>query len=62
MPQGGIDGASAEAPFIFSSQKGQKAIGAIAGVILAANGVTAIPAWISMFGTIFTRSSARSPA
>ena len=30
-------------------------IGAIAGVILAANGVTAIPAWISMFGTIFTR-------
>ena len=30
-------------------------IGAIAGVILAANGVTALPAWISMFGTIFTR-------
>ena len=30
-------------------------IGAVAGVILAANGVTAIPAWISMFGTIFTR-------
>ncbi len=30
-------------------------IGAIAGVILAANGVTSIPAWISMFGTIFTR-------
>ena len=30
-------------------------IGAIVGVILAANGVTSIPAWISMFGTIFTR-------
>ena len=30
-------------------------IGAIAGVILAAAGVTALPAWISMFGTIFTR-------
>ena len=30
-------------------------IGAIAGVILAANGVTSLPAWISMFGTIFTR-------
>ncbi len=30
-------------------------IGAIAGVILAASGVTALPAWISMFGTIFTR-------
>ena len=30
-------------------------IGAIAGIILAASGVTALPAWISMFGTIFTR-------
>ena len=30
-------------------------IGAIAGVILAASGVTALPKWISMFGTIFTR-------
>ena len=30
-------------------------IGAVAGVILAASGVTALPAWISMFGTIFTR-------
>ena len=30
-------------------------IGAIAGVILAATGVTALPPWISMFGTIFTR-------
>ncbi|MBQ1484306.1 MAG: dicarboxylate/amino acid:cation symporter [Eubacterium sp.] len=30
-------------------------IGAIAGVILAASGVTALPPWISMFGTIFTR-------
>ena len=30
-------------------------IGAIAGVILAASGVTALPAWISMLGTIFTR-------
>ena len=30
-------------------------IGAIAGVILAAAGVEALPAWISMFGTIFTR-------
>ena len=30
-------------------------IGAIAGVILAASGVTSLPAWISMFGTIFTR-------
>ena len=30
-------------------------IGAVAGIILAANGVTALPAWISMFGTIFTR-------
>ena len=30
-------------------------IGAIAGIILAASGIKAIPAWISMFGTIFTR-------
>ena len=30
-------------------------IGAIAGIILAASGITALPAWISMFGTIFTR-------
>ncbi len=30
-------------------------IGAVAGIILAASGVTALPAWISMFGTIFTR-------
>ncbi len=30
-------------------------IGAIAGIILAASGVTGLPAWISMFGTIFTR-------
>ena len=30
-------------------------IGAIAGIILAVNGITALPAWISMFGTIFTR-------
>lgn len=30
-------------------------IGAIAGIILASSGVTALPAWISMFGTIFTR-------
>jgi len=30
-------------------------VGAIAGIILAASGVTALPAWISMFGTIFTR-------
>ena len=30
-------------------------IGAIVGIILAASGVTALPAWISMFGTIFTR-------
>ena len=30
-------------------------IGAVAGIILAAKGVTALPAWISMFGTIFTR-------
>lgn len=31
------------------------AVGAIAGIILAASGITAIPAWLSMFGTIFTR-------
>ncbi|MBQ3488083.1 MAG: cation:dicarboxylase symporter family transporter, partial [Clostridia bacterium] len=30
-------------------------IGAVAGIILAASGVTALPAWISMFGKIFTR-------
>ena len=30
-------------------------IGAVAGIILAASGVTALPKWISMFGTIFTR-------
>ena len=30
-------------------------IGAVAGIILAAKGVMALPAWISMFGTIFTR-------
>lgn len=30
-------------------------VGAIAGIILATSGVTALPAWISMFGTIFTR-------
>ena len=30
-------------------------IGAVAGIILALNGVTALPKWISMFGTIFTR-------
>ncbi|HAL18640.1 MAG TPA: dicarboxylate/amino acid:cation symporter, partial [Spirochaetaceae bacterium] len=30
-------------------------IGAIAGIILASSGITAFPAWISMFGTIFTR-------
>ena len=30
-------------------------IGAVAGIILAAVGVTALPAWLSMFGTIFTR-------
>ena len=30
-------------------------VGAIAGIILAASGVTALPAWISMLGTIFTR-------
>ena len=30
-------------------------IGAVVGIILAASGVTALPAWISMFGTIFTR-------
>ena len=29
--------------------------GAVVGIILAACGVTALPAWISMFGTIFTR-------
>ncbi len=30
-------------------------VGAIAGVILAASGVTALPPWISFLGTIFTR-------
>ncbi len=30
-------------------------LGAIAGIILASSGITAIPAWLSMFGTIFTR-------
>ena len=30
-------------------------VGAIAGVILAASGVTALPPWISVLGTIFTR-------
>ncbi len=30
-------------------------VGAVAGIILASVGVTALPAWISMFGTIFTR-------
>ena len=30
-------------------------VGAVAGIILAASGVTALPAWLSMFGTIFTR-------
>ena len=30
-------------------------IGAVAGIILAANGISAIPKWLSMFGTIFTR-------
>ena len=30
-------------------------IGAVAGIILAASGITALPKWISMFGTIFTR-------
>ena len=30
-------------------------IGAVAGVILAANGITALPPWLSMLGTIFTR-------
>jgi len=30
-------------------------IGAIAGIILASSGVTELPKWISMFGTIFTR-------
>ncbi len=31
------------------------AVGAIVGIILASCNVTALPAWISMFGTIFTR-------
>lgn len=30
-------------------------LGAIVGIILAISGVSSIPAWISMFGTIFTR-------
>ena len=30
-------------------------IGAVAGIILAACGVTSLPKWITMFGTIFTR-------
>ena len=30
-------------------------VGAIAGIILAASGITALPAWLSMLGTIFTR-------
>ncbi|MCR5760684.1 MAG: dicarboxylate/amino acid:cation symporter [Sphaerochaetaceae bacterium] len=30
-------------------------VGAIVGIILAASGVTSLPPWISMFGTIFTR-------
>ena len=30
-------------------------VGAVAGIILALNNITAIPEWISMFGTIFTR-------
>lgn len=30
-------------------------IGAVAGIILAVCGVSSIPAWLSMFGTIFTR-------
>ena len=30
-------------------------VGAIAGIILASSGITALPAWISMLGTIFTR-------
>lgn len=30
-------------------------LGAVVGIILASAGVTSIPAWISMFGTIFTR-------
>lgn len=30
-------------------------VGAVTGIILAASGVTALPPWISMFGTIFTR-------
>lgn len=30
-------------------------IGAVAGVILASAGITSLPAWISMLGTVFTR-------
>ena len=30
-------------------------VGAVAGIILTANGITALPAWLSMLGTIFTR-------
>lgn len=30
-------------------------IGAVAGVILASVGITSLPAWISMLGTVFTR-------
>lgn len=30
-------------------------VGAVVGIILAASGVTSLPPWISMFGTIFTR-------
>ena len=30
-------------------------IGAVAGIVLAVAGIDSIPAWISMFGTIFTR-------
>ena len=30
-------------------------IGAVAGIILAASGVTSLPPWISVLGTIFTR-------
>ena len=30
-------------------------IGAVAGIILAASGITSLPPWISVFGTIFTR-------
>ncbi len=30
-------------------------VGAVAGIILAACGITTLPPWISMFGTIFTR-------